>query len=142
MRKEEQMANLVEQLLKADIKKADELSTATVKSKRLAKILGSDSDVEITVREIPARRINDIVSMQFDRKGRFDITKSFDAKALCCVEGIVEPDVKDKNLAAHFNCATPKDLVIKLFGSEITAISDKITSLSGVEADTEEEIKN
>ena len=135
------MANLVEELLKADAKKADELSTAKVKSKRLAKILRSD-DVEITVREIPARRINDIVSMQFDRKGRFDISKSFDAKALCCVEGIVEPDIKDKNLAAHFGCATPKDLVIKLFGSEITAISDKITALSGVEADTEDEIKN
>ncbi len=136
------MANLVEELLKADAKKADELSTAIVKSKRLAKILGSEDDVEITVREIPARRINDIVSMQFDRKGRFDITKSFDAKALCCVEGIVEPDIKDKNLVSHFGCATPKDLVIKLFGSEITIISDKITALSGVEADTEDEIKN
>ncbi len=136
------MANLVEELLKADKKKADELSTTTVKSKRLAKILGSDEAVKVTVREIPARRINDIVSLQFDKKGRFDMSKSFDAKALCCVEGIVEPDIKNADLIKHFDCATPKDLVIKLFGSEITGISDTITSLSGIDTGTEEEIKN
>lgn len=134
--------NLVEQLLKADSKAADELAKDTVKSKRLGRILGSDEAVDITIQEIPARRINDIVSFQFDKKGNFDITKSFDAKALCCVEGIVEPNVRDENLIKHFECATPKDLVIKLFGSELTKISDAISELSGVSAETEEEIKN
>ena len=136
------MANLVEQLLKADAKNADELATSTVESKRLGRILGREDAIEIKIQEIPARRINDIVSLQFDKKGKFDITKAFDAKALCCVEGVLEPSLKDEGLLKHFGCATPKDLAIKLFGSELTKISDAITVLSGVDTETEDDVKN
>ena len=121
--------NLVEQLLKADAKKASEKETGTFKSKRLAKILGGDAPVEIR--------------LQVDKKGNVDLSKSLDSKLLCCVEGITEPSMKDKNLQRHFNCATPKDLALALFGFEVTDISDAICALSGVtDEDTEEEIKN
>lgn len=136
------MANLVDELLKADAKTADELATSTVASKRLAKILGKKGTVDVVIQEIPARRINDIVSFQFDKKGNFDVSKSFDAKALCCVEGVIEPSLKDEGLIKHFGCATPKDLAVKLFGAELTKISDAISILSGVDADTEDEVKN
>jgi hypothetical protein len=135
--------NLVEQLLKADSKKATEKNTGSYKSKKLAKLLGADSPVEISIQEIDTRRLNDILAFQVDKKGNVDLTKSLDSKLLCCVEGITEPSMRDKELQAHFGCATPKDLALTLFGFEVTAISDAICELSGVtDEDTEEEIKN
>ena len=88
---------LVEELLKADAKKADELKLGNFKSERLAKILGKKKAVEIQIQEIKSRRLNDIISYQVDRKGNFDTSKSFDAKIMACVEGIVNPDVKNKD---------------------------------------------
>lgn len=134
--------NLVDKLLKADVKIADELEVRTIKSKRLGKILGIEGSVDITIQEIPSRRMNEILSYQFDKKGHFDMSKGYDAKALSCVDGIVDPNVKDEALRKHFDCATPKDLVIKLFGNEITAISDEIAGISGLDDKAEEEIKN
>ena len=61
--------SLVDELLQADAKKADELNTGVYKSKRLQKILGKDEPVEIKIREIRTRRFNDIVATQFDGKG-------------------------------------------------------------------------
>ena len=172
--------NLVDKLLKMDAKKAEELQTGSVESKRLAKLLGVDK-VEVQIREIKSRRVNDIVAYQIDQKGKFDYSKSYDAKLMMCVEGIVEPDLRNKDLQAHFECKrkrrdrpsavryrqfrrpanvdatalhppsmahfeckSAKDLCEKLFGMEITEISDAISLLSGVdtEEDHEETVKN
>lgn len=135
--------NIVDKLLKMDAKKAEELQTGTVKSKRLAKLLG-EKEAEIKIREIKSRRLNDIVSYQIDGKGNFDYAKSYDAKIMMCVEGITEPDLRNKDLQGHFGCKSAKELCEKLFGMEITMISDEISLLSGVETDTdtEEEVKN
>jgi len=136
--------NLVEQLLKADAKKAEEREKGTYESKKLAFILGQKEPVKISLQEIGTRRLNDILALQVDKKGNVDLTKSLDSKLLCCVEGITEPNLKDKALQEHFGCGTPKDLALKLFGFEVTDISDEICALSGVnpEEDTEDEIKN
>lgn len=135
--------NLVEQLLQADSKKVDERATGIIKSKKIAKILGKEEAVEISIQEIDTRRLNDILALQVDKKGNVDLSKSLDSKLLTCVEGIVEPSMKDKDLQKHFHCATPKDLALALFGFEVTAISDAICELSGVtDEDNEEEIKN
>lgn len=135
--------NLVEKLLKVDAKKASELQTATMKSKRLARIM-EETDAVITIKEVPARRMNDIMATQYNKKGRFDISAAFDAKALCVAESVLDPNLRDPNLIQHFGCQTPKDLAIKLFGSEISEISDEIARLSGIaeEEDDEETIKN
>ena len=134
--------NLVEQLLKADAKAATELATSTYKSKKLAKILGQIEPVEITLKEVPSKRLNDVLSLQFDKKGNFDFSKSFDSQVMAVVESWV--DAKNEELRAHFGCATAKDLVIKLFGNEVKPISDAVMELSGYgdDEDTEEEIKN
>ncbi len=57
---------------------------------------------------------------------------------------MVDPDLGDRQLQEHFGCANKKDLAIKLFGNEITSISDAIVDLSGYksEMEMEEEIKN
>ncbi|MSS63182.1 phage tail assembly chaperone [Velocimicrobium porci] len=135
--------NLVEKLLQADVKKAEELEQKTIKSKRLAKILGESDPVEITIQEIPARRMNNLLGEQIDKKGNFDIDKAFDVKALTIVEGLVNPSLKDENMLKHFGCATPKELAIKLFGKEMNMISDEIYNLSSEDnEEMEETIKN
>lgn len=144
--------NLVDQLLKADIKKADELETGVFKSHKLAKVLGvkpTDDNpaptIDVTIREVKSRRVNDIMSYQLNKKGDFDYGKTYDAKLMMCVEGVAEPDLRDKALQEHFEVSDAKALCEKLFGNEITDLSDAISSLSGIRADgenEEEEIKN
>lgn len=136
--------NLVEKLLKTDSKKADELKTEVVVSKRLGELTGAKDGEEITIREIPARRMNDLLAKQYNTKGVFDISRSFDAKALTVAEAVVEPNLKEKALQEHFGCSNSKDLAVKLFGNEINGIADKVVSLSGLGEveETDKEIKN
>lgn len=137
--------NLVDKLLKADTKKADELETGVFKSKRLAKILGMKKETaDITIREVKSRRVNDIMAYQVDGKGRMDFSKSFDAKLMMCIEGVVDPDLRNKDLQKHFGVGNAKELAEKIFGIEVTDISDEISRLSGLsdEGNLEEEIKN
>ena len=124
--------NLVDQLLKSDVKKIDELETGVFKSHRLAKLIGAESEtVDVIIQEVKSRRLNDIVSYQVDKKGNFDYAKSFDAKLMLAIEGCIDPDLRNKELQAYFKCANAKELAEKLFGSGINA-----------EDDNEEEIKN
>ena len=139
--------NLVDQLLKADVKKAEELETGVFQSHKLAKILGSEEEtVDVAIREVKSRRVNDIVAYQVDRKGRFDYSKTFDAKIMMCIEGVVDPDLRNKDLQKYFGCADAKELVEKVFGSEINDLSEAISAISGVRAeddeDLEDEVKN
>lgn len=136
--------NLVEKLLRTDAKKVDELSEAVIASKKLGKALGEES-VDVKIRELPAKRMNDLMAMQFDNKGNFSLKKNFDVKALVVAEAMVEPDLKSKELQEHFSCSTSKDLAIKLFGNELTMLSDEVAKLSGMEESVEEideEVKN
>jgi hypothetical protein len=136
---------LVDQLLKADVKTAEELEAGTFRSHRLAKILGTGEEtVEVSIREIKSRRVNDIVGYQFNSKGNFDYSKSYDAKLMMCIEGCTDPDLRNKDLQAYFGCKDARELCEKLFGMEVGALSDAITELSGVIAneDAEEEVKN
>ena len=137
--------NLVDELLRLDAKKADELKTGIFKSKRLAELIGSKNEtVDVTIREIKSRRLNDIISYQFNRKGGFDISKSYDAKLILCIESCVEPDLMNKNLQEHFGCKDARELCEKLFGFEVNMLSDEISALCGIKGNEneEEEIKN
>lgn len=134
--------NLVDQLLKADAKKINDLDTGVYLSKKLAKVLGKDEPVEIVIREIPSRRLNELVAYQLDKKGNVDFAKTFDTKLMLCLEGIVEPSIRNKDLQEHFGAKTGTDLAEKLFGNEINEISDAISELSGLVGNEEEEVKN
>ncbi len=138
--------NLVEQLMKADIKKADELEFGVYKSKKLAKVLGSkEPTVDVKIKEVRSRRINDILSYQINKKGDLDYSKTYDAKLMMCVEGVADPDLRDKALQEHFEVTDAKALCEKLFGFEVNELSDAISSLSGIHSDDEnmeDEIKN
>lgn len=138
-------------LLNAILEKKDidlEIQKKKITSERLKRLLKSEEDVYIEVRELPAKRLTELMNIQFDKKGNFDLNKSLVAKAMIAVEGTVDPDLKNKELLSKFSCETPKDLAIKLFGMELTKISDAICELSGVITnddegeEEEEEIKN
>ena len=134
---------LVEELLKSDAKKADEKEVTTYKSKKLAKILGKKEPVEIKIQEMSARRINDILNYQLDKRGNMQFEKSYDANLMVCVESIIDPDIKNKDLQGHFNCKNAKDLCEKIFGAEASDIADKVMVLSGYNPEGDkEEIKN
>ena len=132
--------NLVDELLKADSKSISDLKKDIFRSERLGEIIGKEF-VDVEIQEIPTRRFNDIVSYQVTSNGNIDFSKSFDAKLMLIIEGVSNPDLKDKKLQEHFGVMTAKDLAEKLFAREVNALSDKITNLSGIEAD-DEVIKN
>ncbi|MGN0512739.1 MAG: hypothetical protein ACI4GD_00575 [Lachnospiraceae bacterium] len=131
--------DILEKLLQADINKAYELQRSTFTSKRLGKLIGEDT-AEVVIKEIPQRKLNEIMAVMYDKNGNFKMEKTFDSKLMAIVEGVVSPNLKDSKLREHFNAATPKVLAETLFGSEVTALSDAIMVLSG-EAN-ENDIKN
>ncbi len=136
--------NLVETLMKTDSKKADELESGTFKSKKLARIIGASEPVTVTMKELPARRLQDLIAKQFDKNGKFDISRSFGTKAVVVGESVIDPPLRDKGLQAHFGCENSKELAVKLFGLEVNTLSDEICKLSGLDdiEETDEEIKN
>lgn len=136
--------NLVEQLLQADEKKAEQLKRGTFDSWKLAEILGTKEAVTIEVQEIAPRRVNQLNSFILKSNGDLDFSKAFDGNLLVCAEGIVNPDLKNKELQKKFHANTPKELAEKLFGAEVAEVAEKILELSVAKNRKEEddEIKN
>lgn len=132
--------NLIEKLLCVDKAKATEKEVKKIKSKKLTKLVGEDA--EVTIRELSGKRYNALQAMLFDKKGNRDVNATYDFNLMCCVHGIVDPCLTDKNLMDHFGAATPKDLAAILFGMESATIAAEIVKLSGLGEDAEEEVKN
>ena len=132
--------NLVEELLRIDKNEVLKKEEKKIKSKKLSKIAGEER--YITIREISGKKITEFQSMPFDKKGNVDYSKTYDANLLVCVDGIIEPSMRDNTLMEHFGATTPKELVDILFGYESKKIADEIVALSGIEDDSEEEVKN
>jgi hypothetical protein len=133
--------NLIDKLMKADAAKADERLTGVFKSRQLARILGEKGTVDVEIRELSQRRKNDLISTAVESNGEIDVSKSYDANLKVLVAGVVNPDLKDKDLQEHFGCKMAIDLAEKLFKSEVGDIAAEIFKLGTIDAD-EEEIKN
>ncbi|MBC6681315.1 phage tail assembly chaperone [Zhenpiania hominis] len=132
--------NLAEKLIRIDKEKVKEKETKKIHSKKLSKLLGEPT--EITIQELSGKTVNDITQMIFDKKGNRDMSRLYEQNLMCCVEGVVEPNLKDSQLMEHFGAATPKDLAAILFGVESGAIASEISALSGFSGSEEDEIKN
>lgn len=134
--------SLTEKLLSLDVNKYKEKKTADIEIKRLSELIGEPFIVK--VQEVESGRMQEIQAMMFDKKGNYDISQARKINILACLEGVVEPNLKDETLQKHFNAASPKDLVEVLFkGTELTKVSDAIAKISGfVDSSEEEEIKN
>lgn len=140
--------SLIDALLKTDVSEFEKPEEGTFLSKKLSKAVGSKKPVKITFRELPSKRINEIIQTQFDKKGQVDMKKSQRANAIVVSEAMIDPPLKNEELIKHFGCATAADLAVKLFEGELQAISDAIVALSGFVTEPEEaeeeieEIKN
>lgn len=132
--------NVIEKLIRIDKEKILEKETKKIKSARLSKILGEDT--EITIRELGGRILNDIAGIVVNDEGKRDFSKNYDMNLMYCVEGIVEPNLKDPVLMEHFGAKTPKDLAAILFDNEVSRIADEIYELSKMGKNVEKEVKN
>lgn len=134
--------NLVDMLLKSDVENITARETKEIEIKRLSKKFGKP--FIITVGAIDGELFAELTSTAIKKGGEVDYAKSFAANALVAVEGLINPDLKDKQLQEHFSAVTPKELAQKLFKGDISKISSEIATLSGFGEDDEEEgiVKN
>ncbi len=132
--------NLIEKLIRIDKETLLKKETKTVKSARLSKIVGEEAN--IVIKELSGRKLNDISAMMVDKDGNKDFSRLADINLMYCVEGVVEPNLRDTNLMEHFGVKTPKDLAEVLFDAEAGKIAGEIISLSGLSDDAEKDVKN
>ena len=134
--------SLIDKLLQLDVKKVVERPTKEFEVERLSKLLGEK--VIFKCQALDGETYADIQRSAIDisKKGNIRDMKLFDMKVMTCVEGIIEPSLKDKRLLEHFGVPTPKELVKKmLLPGEIDDLYNLINDLSGYEVD-EDDIKN
>ena len=132
--------SLIDKLLQMDKSKLMEMPTKEVEFERLTKLLGEP--FKIRCKAIDGERYADIQrsAVDLNKKGGLRDINLFEMQVLTVIDGVVEPSLKDKRLLAYFGCATPKELVKKLFlAGEIAELSSVITELSGYDKDEDEE---
>jgi hypothetical protein len=116
----------LELLLRAEIPSMPEKE---FKLKRLSQICGEP--VIFKLRALPYNRVAELTKDEKD-----------DLAVHILLAGTTEPNLKDKNLLAHFNAATPAELLKKmLLPGEIEDLSREVEKLSGFRVLTVEEIK-
>ena len=135
--------SLIDKLLQMDKAKLMEMPTKEVEMPRLTEMLGETFNVKC--KAIDGERYADIQRSAIDlnKKGGLRNINLYEMQVLTVIDGVVEPSMKDQRLLAYFGCATPKELVKKLFlAGEISELSNVITELSGYDkTDDEEEVK-
>lgn len=138
--------SLLDKLLQADVEKLTEKPHKKHEIKRLSAKMNTKFELELVA--LNPKRYAEIqrLAVELSKKGGIKDVNMFDPKIFTLLDGIKEPNLKDKKLLDHFNVPTPKELILKLFLSgEIDDIKDEIDILSGYEKDEEEadeEIKN
>ncbi|MGB9813531.1 MAG: phage tail assembly chaperone [Thermovenabulum sp.] len=133
--------SLVDKLLQLDAAKI-KMPEKEIEMKRLSELL--DEKVVFKIRAIDGERYADIqrLAINISNKGNVKDIDMYKLQVLTIIEGVVEPNLKDKRLLEHFNCATPEELVKRLLlAGEITDLYNEIAKLSGYETEVED-IKN
>lgn len=134
--------NLVEKLLTVDKGEFDKIEKKELDSKQLTKLLGSKA--KVTIQAVPGDIFTPLSASGLDEEGNTDYSVVFDTNAKVAAAGIVEPDLKNKELLKHLGVATPADAAKKIFKGEISKIAVEIAKLSGFdnEETTDKEVKN
>lgn len=138
--------NITEKLLKIDRGEFAKEKTAEIEAPTLSEVLGEEMTVK--VKALSGDRYTELTSRMLTEEGTLDFSQVYNVNGIIAVEGIIEPDLKDKDLQKHFGCVTPLELAKVLFpGGELTKIADKITEISGFVNDKKkkqarDEVKN
>lgn len=102
---------------------------AQVKQLRLSQQAGKD--VIFTLKALSYDRVEEIKRMHID-----------DMSLYILLDGCKNPNLRDKELLAHYHAPTPAELVKKLLlPGEIEDLSRKVERLSGYRVATVEEVK-
>lgn len=134
--------NLVEKLLTVDKGEFDKIEKKELESRQLTKLLGSKA--KVTIQAVPGDIFTPLSASGLDEEGNADYSMAFDTNAKVAAAGIVDPDLKNKELLKHLAVATPADAAKKIFKGEINKIAVEIAKLSGFndEETTDKEVKN
>nr|DAF51910.1 MAG TPA: tail assembly chaperone protein [Siphoviridae sp. ctOb14] len=136
--------SLTDTLLQLDANKVAEKPTKEIEIKRLSRLAGKK--VMFKCQALDGQTYGDIQRMSIDisKKGNLQDLKIFEMQLMTCIEGTIDPNLKDQKLLDHYNASTPKELVRKmLLPGEISDLYNIINELSGYESDEdEEEVKN
>ena len=121
--------------------------TKEVELKRWSKIYGQK--MMFTIQAIGPRRLLEIQRQCTTvKKGNIKDVDAYMMQVLTLLDGVKDPDLKNKQLLDKFSVVTPKELINKIFNAgEIVTLFTEIQKLSGVDMDededeAEEEIKN
>jgi len=120
------MSNTLDLLLKMELPHPPE---KVVKLKRLSQICGAP--VELKLRALSYSKAAELTSSVMD-----------DLNVHIILAGVVEPNLKDRELLEKYGAATPAELVKKLLlAGEIESLAREIERLSGYRTNTIEEVK-
>ncbi|WP_234123448.1 phage tail assembly chaperone [Clostridium hydrogenum] len=135
--------NVMDLLLKADTSKIKK-PTKKVKIQSLSESLGEE--VIFTIEALSMSVYSSIQESSYslvdNELSDIDINK---IQVLTVIEGVKEPNLKDKQLLEHFKVHSPVELVEKMFSGkpgEITNLYNHINSLCGFDKKAVEEVKN
>lgn len=110
-----------------------ENKTQQVKLLGLSERVGKD--MIFTVRELGYNEIKTIADISKN-------SQTSDVKMQVVLKGVVEPNLKDKELLQHYNAPTPAELLPKILSSgEIIELYDIIQTLSGYKQITAQPIQ-
>lgn len=130
---------LLQKLLQIDKNDVRNRRKGTYKSGNMQKLVG---DPTIGITEIDAERLTELQTLPLDKDGSYDYQRSYTVNAMVVAEGVVDPDLTNKDLQEHFGAKNAVDLTKMLFKTEVAEIAMKIAELSSPEVVNDEEIKN
>lgn len=99
--------NLVEKLLQLDKKDVLDNKTGTYKSGNMQQLVG---DPTITIQEIDAERLMELQTLPLDKAGNYNFQQGYAANLMTVAEGVINPDLKSKELQEHFGAINASDL--------------------------------
>jgi hypothetical protein len=137
--------NAIDALLKTDTAKLTELPTKQIELPRLSKVTGTKFEVVVTA--IPGELLNDITTahVSYTKHGRVKDGNAYETGLDIVVNGLKEPDLRDKKLLEHLGVTTPNQAAEKLFlPGELGQIANTVNELCGVTSQNEvdETVKN
>lgn len=133
--------NLVEKLLATEKGIIEKAQTEEIPSKMLAKLLGEEKPVNVTVKALDGDTFTNLSLSGCDDDGEIILEKSFDTTAKIAAAGLVNPNVKDEALLEHVGAATPAEAVKIIFKGETNRIGMAVRDLSGFGEEDPEEVE-
>ncbi|WP_370852257.1 phage tail assembly chaperone [Megasphaera elsdenii] len=137
--------NAIDALLKTDTAKLTALPTKKFELPRLSKVTGTK--FEVTVTAIPGELLNDITTahVTYTKHGRVKDGNAYKTGLDLVVNGLKEPNLRDKKLLEHLGVTTPNQAAEKLFlAGELGQIASAVNELCGItsQVEVDETVKN